>query len=152
MADPRSRSRRSIKDIVEESKHWDAEELMQNLDEELERMEHGLSHVVFDMDDRLVTKFLRPMPVAPTFEEESDEANMKVRVSLPGMHKDHVRVNVDKDSIEVIACADDQICRPYYLSIEADGILEPGTANAEFNKGLLEVSVAKVKKRRLKVK
>lgn len=152
MADLRSRSRRNIKDIVEESKYWDAEQLMQNLDDELERMEHGFSHVVFDMDDRLVTRYLRPMPMTPTFEEDSDEANMKVRVNLQGMHKDHIRVNVDKDSIEIIACSDDQICRPYYLSIESDGILEPETAKAEFNKSVLEVSVAKVKKRRLKVK
>ena len=152
MADLESRSRRSIKDIVEESKYWDAEELMQNLDEELERMERGFGHVVFDMDDRLVTKYLRPMPATPTFEEESDEANMKVRVNLPGMHKDHIRVNVDKDSIEIVACSEDHICRPYHLSVEADGVLEPETARAEFNKGVLEVSVAKVKKRRLKVR
>lgn len=143
---------RRLREIVEQSRFWDVEFLLRNMDKEMERLEHGLDHVIWDMDGRAVTAWPRPLPLAPKFKVDSDEQDFRVRISLPGIPKENVTINVDADSVEVLACSDDNVCRPYYLEISSDAPLRPDTARAEFSEGVLEISVSKVRRVRIPVR
>lgn len=146
MVDPQLRFRR-LRDLVDESKFWDAELMVRNAEDELARLEQGLAHLVVGPDEKAITKMLRPMPVTPSFEVEEDEEEYALRVKLPGVPVENMYVDVDPEEVEVFACSDEVVCRPYYLSVRATSTLDVGSAQAHVSAGVLQVRVRKVKKR-----
>jgi HSP20 family molecular chaperone IbpA len=143
---------RKVKDIVEMSKYWSPEDLIRNLDEEMSRLEQGLCHMIYDHDDHRVSAWLRPLPVTPSFDIVETEDEVRLSVTLRNVSKENVRLNVDKNSIELFACSDDVVCRPHYLSVDSASLLDPDSTTAKMIGDLVEVRVAKARKMRLKVK
>ena len=54
MAEGESKRKR-IKEMSERSKNWDAEYFLKNFQEEMDRLERGMSPMGWDADDRRVT-------------------------------------------------------------------------------------------------
>lgn len=146
------RKHRHLRDIVEESQYWDAEDLLRNLDEEMQRLEQGMGHMIWDTDERLVTRCLRPLPMTPKFSIKESADDFTLEVDLPNVPEEHMHVNLDRDAVEVFACTDDTVCRPYYVSVESKGPLDPDSASLKLTGSTLHVKVRKAKKRRLTVK
>ncbi len=136
-----------MKDIVRESQYWDAEDLLRNLDEEMQRLEQGLSHMVWP-----VTKCLRPLPMTPKIDVNDKENEFTVSVELPNVPQEHMRVNALRDRVEVFACSDDAVCRPYFASVESHDQLDPDSVSLKLTDSTLHVKVKKAKKKRVKVK
>jgi len=150
--DRRSSKDKQLKDIVEKSQFWEVEDLMRNFDREMAQLERGLGHMVWDMDEHRVTTCLRPLPMTPSFQVSEDDKELKLKVRLPGVSKEDIRLNVDRNSVELFACVGELVCRPYYMSVDARGELVPGSAQAKLSGGVFEVCVAKEQKKRLKIK
>ncbi len=150
--DERARKPRRLSDIVAESQYWDAEDLLRNLDEELDRLEHGIGHMIWGIDEKPVTMCLRPLPITPRFKIDETSGEFKLVVQLPQVPEENVRLSVDKRSVEVFACSDHALCRPYYVSVDSRSPLDPNSANAEFRDHTYIVSVKKAQKRRVPVK
>jgi len=151
MADAAKRPRRLAR-IVEESQFWDAEFLLKNLDAEMDRFEQGISHMVWGLDDKPITRFLRPLPIAPKFSVSDNDREFTLKVVLPNVPEEHMRVNVDKESVEVFACSDDQVCKPYYVRVDAKGRLNPNSAKLKLSDSTLHIKVAKAKKKKIDVR
>jgi HSP20 family molecular chaperone IbpA len=143
---------RGLKEMVEESRSWDAEDLLRNLDAELDRIERGIGHMVWGSDDKPVTRFLPPLPITPDFSVSDTGDELTLKVVLPNVPEEHMRVNVDKDSIEVFACSDDPICKPYYVRANSKASLDPESVSLRLSASTLHIKVAKAKKKRLEVK
>ncbi len=143
---------RKVKDLAEMSRLWDAEDLIRNFDEEMSRLEHGLGHMIFDREQKVVTTWLRPLPVTPRFDVKETDKDLKLTVKLPNIPKDKVRVRVEKDRVEIFACSDDEVCRPHFVAIDSQGMLEPESAKAKMEKGVFEIKVSKARKKRLAIK
>lgn len=143
---------KTLRELVEESRFWDAADLLRNFDEEMERIEHGLGHSAWDATSRPVSICMRPLPTVPRFEAFETKDDFSLRVFLPGVPTENVRIDVDSRSVEILACSDDSICKPYYVSVESQGYLDPGSAEARRDGQWLEVRVRKPKKRRLEVR
>ena len=141
-----------LKDIVSESKFWNAEDLLRNLDEEMDRLEQGMEHMIWDIQERAVTRCLRPLPMTPKFGVKEGEKEFALSVDLPDVPQEHMRVNALKDRIEVFACTDDAVCRPYFVSVESHGQLDPDSVALKLTGMTLHVKVKKASKKRLKVK
>jgi len=146
------RKPRSLRDLVEESRYWDTSDLLRNFEEEMERIEQGLGHTAWDSASRPVSICMRPLPTVPRFETSETKDEFSLRVLLPGAPAGSVHIDVDRRSVEVLACSDDMICKPYYVSVESQGNLDPGSAEASRDGQWFEVRVAKSKKRRLEVR
>ena len=144
--------RRRVQDIVEESKHWEAEDLLRNLEEEMQRLEQGLGHVMFDAEGLPVTMCVSPLPLAPRFETKELKDEFALRVNLPEVKKEDVRVYVDKDSVEVHAVSSRKICRPFYLSVATPWSVDSDHALVKFENGVLTVRTKRLKKKRVHVK
>jgi hypothetical protein len=95
MADE-TRRRKTLKEIVEESPYWDAEELLRNLDEEMARIEHGVGHFVWDYQDRPVGRCPPLLPLTPRFKINESDEKFRVDVQLPDIPEDMIRVKVGK--------------------------------------------------------
>jgi HSP20 family molecular chaperone IbpA len=143
---------RGLKEMVEESRFWDAEDLLRNLDAELDRFERGIGHLVWGSDDKAVTMCLRPVPITPDFGVSDTGDELTLKVVLPNVPEEHMRVNVDKDGVEVFACSDDPICKPYYVRANSRTSLDPESVRLRLSDSILQVKVAKAKKKRLEVK
>jgi len=141
-----------LKDIVEKSQYWDVEDMMRNLDREMAQLERGLGHMIWDMDEHRVTACLRPLPITPTFEVSENDKEFKLKLRLPGVSRDDIGLTINKDSVELFACAREAVCRPYYISVDARGTLLPESAHAKFSGNDFELRVAKAKTKRLKIK
>jgi HSP20 family molecular chaperone IbpA len=141
-----------LREIVEKSQYWDVEDLMRNFDRELDQLEHGLGHMIWDMKERNVTTRLLPLPVTPNFHVSEDSKEFKLVVRLPGVSKENIELNVDAWSVELLACSGDIVCKPYYISVDAMGELIPDSAEAELSGEVFEVRVKKTVKRRLAIK
>jgi HSP20 family molecular chaperone IbpA len=148
----RANKPRGLKEIVEESRFWDAEDLLRNLDAELARLERGMGHMVWGSDDKPVTRFLRPLPITPEFSVSDTGDELTLKIVLPNVPEEHMRVNVDKDSVEVFACSDDPICKPYYVRANSKASLDPESVRLRLSDSTLHIKVAKAKKKRLEVK
>lgn len=138
--------------MVEESKQWDAEDLIRNIDAELERIEAGMGHQVWASDDQPVSRCVRLLPVTPRFKVKEAPDSFDVKVELPGVPEDLVRVRVDSGGIEVSAHTHDPVCRPYYVNIESRSTLDPDSTRIRHSDSTLEVEVKKVKKKRVNVR
>jgi len=141
-----------LKDIVEKSQFWDVEDLMENFDMEMAQLERGLGHMVWDTDEHRVTTCLRPLPMTPSFQISEDNKELKLKVKLPGVLKEDIRLNVDRNSVELFACTGELVCRPYYVSVDARGALVPESVEAKLSGEVLEVCVAKAEKKHLKIR
>lgn len=141
-----------MKEIVDKSRSWDVDDLIRNFDREMAQLERGLGHMVWDVKEHRVTTFLRPLPMTPIFQVFEDEKEFRLKVTLPNVSKEDIRLNVDKSSTELFACSEDAVCRPYYVSVVANGELDPESADAKLVGDEFEVRVTKAKKKRLKVK
>lgn len=150
MAD-HARKTRKIQDLVELSRYWHAEDMLRNLQEEMRRMEQGLSHMVWDAQMRRVTQCPNPLPVTPRFETHETDDELMVEVQLGKMPEDNISLRVTPDRVDVYARLDERVCRPYFLSVEVIGPLDPDSAGSKLRDGVLEVTVKKVKKVRVKV-
>jgi len=151
MVDPFKKPR-TLRELVEESRFWDASDLLRNFDEEMERIEHGLGHTAWDSTSRPVSICLRPLPTVPRFEVSETKEDFSLRVFLPGVSTENMHIDVDSRSVEVLACSDEIICKPYYVSVESGGPLDPHSAEARRDGHWLEIKVHKPKKRRLEVR
>lgn len=151
MAEQVKRPRR-LKDIVEESQHWKAEDLLRNMDEEMHRLELGFGHIVLDSNDHIVSKCLRQLPAVPRFQTSEDADEFSLRVFLPNVPTDNVHVDIDKRSVEIFACSDDVICKPYYVDVEARGTLDPDAVDAKRDGNWVEIKVKKAKKRKVEIR
>jgi len=141
-----------LKEIADKSRFWDVDDLMRNFDREMAQLEQGLGHMVWDTQEHRVTTFLRPLPITPRFQVFEDDKKFGLKVTLPRVSKEDIRLNVDKSSAELFACSGDSVCRPYYVSVVANGELDPETAEAKLTGDVFEVSISKGKKKRLKIK
>jgi len=143
---------RKLRDISELSQFWDAEDFIRNFELEMERLERGLGHMVWDAADRRVTTWLSPLPVTPKFEANESEDEVTLRVHLPDVDKDKVKVGVDSKSIEVFACSRDVACRPYFLSLDIKGTIQPDSAELRLLGDELEVRARKPRRKRLEIR
>jgi HSP20 family molecular chaperone IbpA len=143
---------RTLKEIVEESPFWDAEELISNLDAELDRIEHGIGHMVWTDLHHPVSRCLALLPITPRFRVKESEETLGVAVDLPNVPEELMSVKVDRTGIEVSACTSDPVCRPYYVKVECREALDPDSAELRHSGITLEVDVEKVKKKRVKVR
>lgn len=143
---------RHLKEMVDRSRFWDAEDLMRNFDREMARLEQGLEHMVWDAGEHRVTTYLRPLPMTPSFKISEGENEFKLTTRLPNISKEDLRLSVDRDNVEIFACSRDLVCRPYYIGVLAKGELVPESADAVLSGEVLEVRVKKVKKKRLTIK
>jgi HSP20 family molecular chaperone IbpA len=145
------RKPKTLREIVEESQFWDADDLLRNIDAEFDRLEQGIDHLVWINDVRPVTKRVRPLPITPKFKVNESDDKFNVRVDLPNVPEDLVRIKVDKGGIEVSACTVDMVCRPYYINVESRTALDPDTAQIRHVESTYEVDVGKVKRKRVKI-
>ncbi len=145
------RKHQKLKNIVEASRYWDAEDLLKNLEGEMQRMEQGLSHVIWDLENRPVTQCPFPLPATPKFETDSTQDEFNVKVTLPGIRKEDITIRVAKDSVEVYARQEDKICRPFYISVDSRAQLDPDNVSSKLESGVLRISVRKVKKTKVKI-
>ena len=141
-----------LRDIAERSQFWDADDLMRNFDRELAQLEHGLGHMVWDIEEHYVTIHLRPLPITPSFRVSDDGKEFRLIVRLPGVSKDDIRLSIDKARVELFACSGDAVCRPFVISVDAEGELAPESADAKMSGDVLEISVKRALKRRLEIK
>ncbi len=146
------RKPKSLRELVDESRFWDASDLLRNFDEEMDRIEHGLGHAAWDSTYRPVSMCMRPLPTVPRFEMSETREKLTLRVYLPGVPPENLHVDVDKRDVEVFACSDDPICKPYYLSVESQGSLDPDSAEVVRDGPWVEVKVPIAKKRRLEIR
>ncbi len=146
------RKSRKLKDLVEESRHWDASDLIRNLDEEMERVEQGFVHMIWGIDDKPVTRMLRPLPMVPKFRTSESEEEMSLEVDLPNVPEENMRVNVDGSKVEVFGCTDEVQCRPYYLGVESREPLDPDSVKVRLRSYTLQIKVQKAPKKRVKVR
>jgi|GEM_PF-1731695 len=146
------RKKRRVQDLVEESRYWDTRDLIKNLEEEMERLEQGLGHVIFDSEGKPVTMCVSPLPLTPKFEtkQEGDEFTLKVR--LPGVEKENIHLYVNRDSVEVRAVASEKVCRPFYVSVDTPWNVDSEDAQVKFENSVLIVTAKRVKKVRIPVK
>jgi len=144
--------RRQLRDIADKSQFWDVEDLMSNFDREMALLEQGLGHMIWDRDEHRVTTFIRPLPVTPSFRISEDDKEFTLSVKLPNVSKDDIRLKVDKNSVDILACSGDLVCRPYYVSVVTKGELAPETAKARLEDEEFEIKVSKTRKKRLEVK
>lgn len=151
MDDPVKKSR-TLRELVEESRFWDVSDLMRNFDEEFHRIELGLGHTAWDSTNRPVSVCMRPLPTVPRFEVSETEDEMILRVHLPGVPAENIQVDVDRMSVEVFACSDDLICKPYYVSVESRGALDQGSVEARRDGHWVEVKVRKARKHRVEIR
>lgn len=151
MAD-RAKRTRKVDELVELSQHWHPEDLLANLQEELRRMEEGMSHLVWDAEMRRVTRCPNPLPVTPKSEVEVMDDHVKVRIRLPRVREGNISLRVGSNRIEVLATTDEMACKPYFLSIDAPGPLDPATAESRLSGGILEITVRKVRRVKVKVR
>ncbi len=140
-----------MKDLVEDSKYWAASDLIRNLDEEMERAEQGFIHMIWGIDDKPVTRMLRPLPIAPKFRTSETERELSLEVELPNVPEDNMRVNVDKNKVEVFGCSDEAQCRPYYLGVESREVLDTESVKVRLRGYSLEIRVRKSQKKRVTV-
>lgn len=143
---------RKIREITEMSRYWDAEDMMRNFDEEMVKLERGLGHMIWDLEENMVTSWIGPLPLAPKFEVSENEKEFKLRAVLPNVAKEKIRLNVGRNSVELSACSDDAICRPHYLAVDSSDVLDPDSARAKLTGDVFEVKISKAKKTRLKTK
>jgi HSP20 family molecular chaperone IbpA len=148
MVDSVRRSRK-MKDLVEDSRSWDASDLLRNLDDEIERAEQGLIHMIWGRDDRPVTRTLRPLPIAPRFRIQESETELSLEVALPNVPEENMRVEVFKNMVEVYGCAHEGHCRPYYLGIESREVLDPDSVKMRLIGESLEIRIGKSPKKRI---
>ncbi len=151
MAD-RERKARHVESLVELSRHLDSDDMLRNLQAEMRRMEDGLGHAIWDEQMRRVTQCPNPLPVTPKFETQESDEELKVKVVLPRVPENNISLNVTPSGLEVYAKLDQRVCKPYFLSVEATGTLRPETAVSKASDGVLEVSVRKAKRVRVKVR
>ncbi|MBN1678148.1 MAG: Hsp20/alpha crystallin family protein [Candidatus Thermoplasmatota archaeon] len=151
MADEITRARK-LRELVEESRFWDASDLMRNFDEEFHRIEMGMGHTAWDSMYRPISICVRPLPTVPRFETSETKDEISLRVVLPGVPPGNVHIDVDRRSIEVSACSDDLICKPYYVSVESHNTLDPDSVEAKQEGRWLVIRVRKVKKRRVEIR
>ncbi len=148
----RPRKPRTIKEIVEESPLWDAEELIGNLDAELDRIEQGIGHMLWTDINHPVSRFPPLLPVTPRFRVKESEDRLSVAVDLPNVPEELISVKVERMGIEVSACTSDPVCRPYYVNVESRVPLDPDSAELRHIGVTLEVDVEKVKKKRVNIR
>ena len=151
MADAVRRSRR-LKELVEDSRYWAASDLIRNLDEEMERAEQGFIHMIWGIDDKPVTRMLRPLPIVPKFRTSESEKEISLEVELPNVPEENMRVNVDRNKVEVFGCTDEAQCRPYYLGVESREILDTDSLKMRLIGYSLDIKVQKLKKKRVMMK
>ena len=151
MVDPVWRSR-LLKDIVSESRFWDVEDLLRNMDDEMDRLEQGMEHMIWDMHERAITRCLKPLPVTPRFAVTDEDKHFTLSVHLPDVPQENMSVSVYKDRVEVLACSDDVVCRPYFVSVESRSPLDENSVSLKLSDSTLHVKVKKADKKRLKVK
>lgn len=150
--DDEFRRHRTLKELVEQSRFWDASDLLRNLDEEMDRLEHGFGHAAWDEANRPVSLCMRPLPTVPRFEISETRDRLTLKVHLPGVPTENLRVDVDKREVEVFACSDDPICKPYYVRVESRGTLDPESADVRRDGSWIEVKISKAKKRKLEIR
>jgi len=150
--DEEPRKQKTLKELVEESPFWEAEELMHNLDVEIDRMERGFGHMVWVDSSRPVSICLPLLPITPRFKIKESEGKFGVAVELPNVPEDLMRVNVDRTGIEISACTSDPVCRPYYVKIESNVPLNPDTVQLKHTGTTLEVNAEKIKRKRVNVR
>ncbi len=143
---------KTLRELVEESRFWDASDLMRNFDEEFHRIELGLGHTAWDSMYRPVSMCMRPLPTVPRFETSETKDELSLRVVLPGVPPENVYVDVDKRSVEVFACSDDLICKPYYVSVESHSTLDPDSVEAKRDGQWLVINVRKAKRHRVEIR
>lgn len=151
MVDQVRRPRR-LKDIVEDSQRWQPEDLIRNVDEEMRLLDLGMCHIVLDANDHIVTKCPRPLPVVPRFRVNEDADGFALKVLLPNVSDEQVHVDVDKRGVEIFACSDDPVCRPYYVNLESKGSLDPESVEARRDGNWVEIRVKKAKKRKVEIR
>ncbi len=143
---------RKISDIVEMSRFWDAEDLLRNFDEEMSNIEQGRGHMIWDFEEHRVTSWAGPLPMTPRFELSETDAEFKLRVFLPEVVRENIRVSVGRNGVQLFACSSDQVCRPHFLEVESKGVLDRDSAKTKMVGNTLEIKVAKAKKTRPKAK
>lgn len=151
MADNQRRPR-SLQEMVEDSRYWDAHDLLRNFEEEIEKFEHGMGHMIWDLESRPVTRCLRPLPITPKFDVSETDEMFKLVVVLPDIPPEHVRLDVDPGSVEILACTDEELCRPYYVSVLSQGPLDTESAELEREGSTYTIHVKKAKKKRVKIR
>jgi HSP20 family molecular chaperone IbpA len=149
MADPRSRH---IKSIVDRSRHLDADDLVLNLEAELERLEQGLGHMIWDNESRPVTMCPCLLPISPWFEVSETEDEYSVKMYLPGVREENIDARVERGSVEVFARPQEKTHRPFLLSIEPPIALDPSSIRLESRDDVFVVRVRTVKRLRVKIK
>jgi len=141
-----------VQDLVEESRHWDPDDLIRNLEEEMQRLEQGLGQVMFDLEGRPITMCVSPLPLTPKFETKEEGDAFILKVHLPGVQEGDVRLYLHRGSIEVRAVSGKMICRPYYVSVDTPWGVDSEDAEVKFENGLLNVKAKRLKKVRVPVK
>jgi HSP20 family molecular chaperone IbpA len=148
MADEVRRPRR-LRDLVEDSRNWAVSDLIRNLDEEMERVEMGFTHMIWGIDDRPVTRILKPLPIAPRFKTSESEDELSLEVEMPNVPEDNMQVSVDRNKVEVFGCTEEAQCRPYYLGVESREVLDPDSLKMRLVGYSLEIKVKKRRKKRI---
>jgi len=140
-----------LKEIVDKSRYWDVEDLLRNIDHEMQRMEQGLSHTIWDMNNRPVTQCPFPLPATPRFETSETDTEFKLKVRLPDVPKDKIELRIDSRSIEVYGGPPEKTSRPFYISVDSSSELDPQNVKTKHEEDALEVTVKKIKKTRVRV-
>jgi len=143
--------KRRARDLVEESRFWNAQDMLRNLEEEMERLERGLGHIIFDAEGKPVTRCVSPLPMTPKFEAKDEGETFRLKVNLPGVEKEDIRLFVERRSIEARAVSGQRICRPYYVIVDSPWDLDPENAEVKFEDGVLTVRAKRLKKTRVAV-
>jgi hypothetical protein len=143
---------RKISEIVEMSRYWDAEDLLRNLDEEMSNLEQGMSHLIWDYEEHRITTWVRPLPVTPRFQLSETDSELRLKVQLPEVVRENIRLNIGTNGVQLFACSNDLVCRPHFLEVESREALDRDSAETNMVGDTLEIKVAKLKKDRSKAK
>ena len=149
MAEPKTGH---MKSMVEMSRCWEAHDLLRNLEDELQRLEQGMGHMIWDNESKPVTMCPCLLPMSPRFEISETEDEFSVKVHLPEVREEDIDVNIEKGSVEVFARQQEKAFRPFLLSIDAHVALDPESLRLESHDDFLVLRVRKLKKHRVKVK
>ncbi len=86
---------------------------------------------------------VRPMDVSgnvrePFISSILDDKNMELKITaeMPGIQKEEIQVNAAEDEITIKADGE----RKYYKNLKAPSLIDPDSAKAKYNNGVLEVT------------
>jgi len=92
-----------------------------------------------------IPKNPRGIPREPYSETMEDEANFKVYIELPGVEKENIKLEFSQEALKVKA-------GPFNKKIDLPSYLDTDNASTQYNNGVIEILIPKIKSKEREAK